>query len=231
MRSVGARRGNQGASRPRCGASNIATLTAVRDQAELGKVVDEANNIVNEMRGEASSGADGSKIDATDMLRAIGKQHEAEKKNSYNEFADYKLRVKERERAIIQQFERRIEEMVKEQSELKEQFEHNTRAFAETMQLMHNEKAETVEQIKLTHDQQITELINKSTRRLNDTLAEKARAEEELRNQLRGEFEQALEQTQKSAEDRVRHIRQEEEIKNRANMESIRRELGGEIDR
>ena len=58
-----------------------------------------------------------------------------------------------------------------------------------------------------------------------------ARAEEELRNQLRGEFEQALEQTQKSAEDRVRHIRQEEEIKNRANMESIRRELGGEIDR
>jgi len=199
-------------------------------EAELGKVVDEANSIINEMRMDAG-GAEGSKIDATDMLRAIGKQHEAEKKNSYNEFADFKMRVKERERALIQQFERRIEEMVKEQSDLKDQFEHNTRAFAETMQLMHNEKAETVEQIKLTHDQQITELINKSTRRLNDTLAEKARAEEELRNQLRGEFEQALEQTQKSAEDRVRHIRQEEEIKNRANMESIRRELGGEIDR
>uniref|UniRef100_A0A6T8KJC2 Protein FAM184A/B N-terminal domain-containing protein n=1 Tax=Hemiselmis andersenii TaxID=464988 RepID=A0A6T8KJC2_HEMAN len=199
-------------------------------EAELGKVVDEANSIINEMRMDAG-GAEGSKIDATDMLRAIGKQHEAEKKNSYNEFADFKMRVKERERALIQQFERRIEEMVKEQGDLKDQFEHNTRAFAETMQLMHNEKAETVEQIKLTHDQQITELINKSTRRLNDTLAEKARAEEELRNQLRGEFEQALEQTQKSAEDRVRHIRQEEEIKNRANMESIRRELGGEIDR
>mmetsp|Transcript_12262 Transcript_12262/g.29991 ORF Transcript_12262/g.29991 Transcript_12262/m.29991 type:complete len:837 (+) Transcript_12262:41-2551(+) len=198
-------------------------------EAELGKVVDEANSIINEARG--GEGGDGAKVDATDMLRAIGKQHEAEKKNSYNEFADYKLRVKERERALIQQFEKRIEEMVKEQTELKEQFEHNTRAFAETMQLMHNEKAERVEQIKLQNDQQITELINKSTKRLNDTLAEKARAEEELRNQLRGEFEQALEQTQKSAEDRVRHIRQEEEIKNRANMESIRRELGGEIDR
>jgi hypothetical protein len=202
-------------------------------EAELGKVVDEANNIINDMRNEMGGGGgrDSSQADATDILRAIGKQHEAEKKNSYNEFADYKMRVKEREQALVSQFKRRIEEMVKEQSELKEQFEHNTRAFAETMQLMHNEKAEAVEQIKLTHDQQITELINKSTRRLNDTLAEKARAEEELRNQLRGEFEQALEQTQKSAEDRVRHIRQEEEIKNRANMESIRRELGGEVDR
>jgi hypothetical protein len=167
----------------------------------LGKVVDEANALINEAR-KGFGGAEGGKIDATDMLRAISKQHEAEKKNSYNEFAEYKIRVKERERALIQQFEKRIDEMVKEQTELKEQFEHNTRAFAETMQLLHNEKAEAVEQIKLQHDQQITDLINKSTKRLNDTLAEKARAEEELRNQLRGEFEQALEQTQKSAEDR-----------------------------
>lgn len=32
------------------------------------------------------------------MLRAQGKQHEAEKKNAYNDFNEYKLRVKEREK-------------------------------------------------------------------------------------------------------------------------------------
>jgi hypothetical protein len=198
-------------------------------EVELGKVVDEANTLIEEAR--MAAGPDGEKIDTSDMLRAIGKQHEAEKKNAYNEFSEYKMRVKEKENAMVAQFEKRIDEMTKELSDLKEQFEHNTRAFGETMQLMQSEKGEAVEKMKIEHDGQITELINKSTRRLNDTLAEKARAEEELRNQLRGEFEQALEQTQKSAEDRVRHIRQEEEIKNRANMESIRRELGGEIDR
>jgi len=182
-------------------------------------------------QARAAASGDGSKVDAAEMLRAQGKQHEAEKKNAYSDFNEYKLRVKEREKVLVQQFEKRIEDMTKEMAEMKDQFEQNTRAFAETMQLMQGEKGEVVEKLKIEHDNQITELINKSTKRLNDTLAEKARAEEELRNQLRGEFEQALEQTQKSAEDRVRHIRQEEEIKNRANMESIRRELGGEIDR
>jgi len=198
-------------------------------EVELGRVVDEANELLNEARAQA--GPDGAKMDSTEMLRAMGKQHEAEKKNAYHEFSEYKQRVKEREKALVQQFEKRIEEMTKEMVDLKEQFEHNTRSFAETMQIMQGEKGEAVERLKIQHDAQITELINKSTKRLNDTLSEKARAEEELRTQLRGEFEQALEQTQKSAEDRVRHIRQEEEIKNRANMESIRRELGGEIDR
>jgi len=198
-------------------------------EVELGRVVDEANELLNEARAQA--GPDGAKMDSTEMLRAMGKQHEAEKKNAYHEFSEFKLRVKEKEKALVQQFEKRIEEMTKELVDLKEQFEHNTRAFAETMQIMQGEKGEVVERLKIEHDAQITELINKSTKRLNDTLSEKARAEEELRSQLRGEFEQALEQTQKSAEDRVRHIRQEEEIKNRANMESIRRELGGEIDR
>ena len=198
-------------------------------EVELGKVIDEANTIVGEARKAA--GPEGDKMDAIEMLRAIGKQHESEKKNAYTEFSEFKIRAKERERMLVQQFDKRIEEMSKELSAAKEQFERNTRAFAETMQLMHSEKGEVVEKLKIQHDQQITDLINKSTKRLNDTLAEKARAEEELRNQLRGEFEQALEQTQKSAEDRVRHIRQEEEIKHRANMESIRRELGSEIDR
>jgi hypothetical protein len=198
-------------------------------EVELGRVVDEANELLNEARAQA--GPDGAKMDSTEMLRAMGKQHEAEKKNAYHEFSEFKMRVKEREKALVQQFENRIEEMTKELVDLKEQFEHNTRSFAETMQIMQGEKGEAVERLKIQHDAQITELINKSTKRLNDTLSEKARAEEELRSQLRGEFEQALEQTQKSAEDRVRHIRQEEEIKNRANMESIRRELGGEIDR
>ena len=198
-------------------------------EVELGRVVDEANELLHEARAQA--GPDSQKMDSIDMLRAMGKQHEAEKKNAYHEFSEYKTRVREQEKAVVQQFEKRIEEMTKELFDLKEQFEHNTRAFAETMQIMQGEKGEAVERLKIEHDAQITELINKSTKRLNDTLVEKARAEEELRSQLRGEFEQALEQTQKSAEDRVRHIRQEEEIKNRANMESIRRELGGEIDR
>lgn len=74
--------------------------------------------------------------------------------------------------------------MTKELTDLKEQFEHNTRAFGETMQLMQSEKGEAVEKMKIEHDGQVTELINKSTKRLNDTLAEKARAEEELRNQV-----------------------------------------------
>lgn len=48
-------------------------------------------------------GPDGEKIDTSDMLRAIGKQHEAEKKNAYNEFAEYKMRVKEKEKQMVQQ--------------------------------------------------------------------------------------------------------------------------------
>ena len=198
-------------------------------EIEIGRVVDEANNLLNEAR--AAAGPDGSKMEATDMIRALSKQHETEKKNAYHEFTDFKMRVKEREKMLVEQFERKVEGMTRELTELREQFEHNTRAFAETMQLMQAEKGEDVERLKMDHDNQIADLINKSTKRLNETLAEKARSEEELRSQLKAEFEQALEQTQKSAEDRVRYIRQEEEIKNRANMESIRRELGAEIDR
>jgi len=65
-------------------------------EVELGRVVDEANELLNEARAQA--GPDGAKMDSTEMLRAMGKQHEAEKKNAYHEFSEFKLRVKRRRR-------------------------------------------------------------------------------------------------------------------------------------
>jgi hypothetical protein len=178
-----------------------------------------------------SSSGESAGLDATTMIQTLSKQHETDKKQAIGEFNNFKETVREREKMLVHKFEMRLQTMTGHVTDMKREFEERVQAFAEVSKKLTEDKGQIMERMRAEQQDEMNSALTGSSRRLNEALSDAAKKEEQLRAGLKAEYEGVIEQLRRSSEDRVLNVRQEETIKARSNMETIRRELGAEIDR
>jgi hypothetical protein len=203
-------------------------------QSVVGKFEIERDELMRQLREgpmRASDTGEGSGIDATTMIQTLSKQHETDKKQAIGEFNNFKETVREREKMLVQKFEMRLQTMTGHVTDMKREFDERVQAFAEITKKLTEDKGKIMERMRAEQQDEMNSALTGSSRRLNDALSDAAKKEEQLRAGLKAEYEGVIEQLRRSSEDRVLNVRQEETIKARSNMETIRRELGAEIDR
>jgi hypothetical protein len=203
-------------------------------QGVIGKFEIERDELMRQLREgpmHSSDAGESSGLDATAMIQTLSKQHETDKKQAMGEFNNFKETVREREKMLVQKFEMRLQTMTGHVTDMKREFEERVQTFAEISKKLTEDKGQIMERMRAEQQDEMNSALTGSSRRLNDALSDAAKKEEQLRAGLKAEYEGVIEQLRRSSEDRVLNVRQEETIKARSNMETIRRELGAEIDR
>jgi len=204
-------------------------------QGVVGKFEIERDELTRQLReGPMRSSSDAGEsagLDVTTMIQSMSKQHETDKKQAIGEFNSFKETVRDREKMLIQKFEMRLQTMTGHVTDMKREFDERVQTFAEISKKLADDKGQIMEKMRAEQQEEMNSALTGSSRRLNEALGDAAKKEEQLRAGLKAEYEGVIEQLRRSSEDRVLNVRQEETIKARSNMETIRRELGAEIDR
>ena len=145
-------------------------------------------------------------------IRQLEQQHVEEKKESLEQFQEYKKRLLSKEQALEQEHKGKVADFRSQVEELKAGFDRRVQEYKKQLaEFQANNEA--VEALKKAHAKELANHVQEHNKKYNDLLTEKLNSEDALKAQAEAEKKQLNKDWSTKLNEMVKQAREQEQAK------------------